>query len=167
MAPRVVGHGADNFETVSLVETRSLECVRVERDLLTTVATRLGFGRGEQPRAHAALPHVLTYPERLDPTGSAPAPTMDSRDQLPVGITFDEQELARVRDAGYLDVERDDLIQQTLGESALLVIHGSPGSGPRRRAAGSAIGSMISEDGSTSRAAIVIVRSSWRRTATQ
>ena len=46
-------------------------------------------------------------------------------------------------------------------------IHGSSGFGPRRRAFGSAIGSMMSDAGAISRAAIVIVTSWWRRTATQ
>jgi hypothetical protein len=45
--------------------------------------------------------------------------------------------------------------------------YGGSGSGPSRRASGSAIGSMMSDVGSTSRATIVIVTSWWRRTATQ
>src|SRR3954464_2122748 len=119
MPGRIVRQRADELEAVPLVERRSLEAVRVQRDLDAAASSCLGLRRLEQATAAASPAHVRANPERVDPARPAPAPAVDAAGQRTLAIGLDGQQLAEVPDPRRLDIERIDLVHQAPGSGAL------------------------------------------------
>src|ERR687887_1443052 len=115
----IVRERADDLEAVALIERRSLEAVRLQRELYTAASSCLRLRRLEQPPADMPPAHVLAHPERIDPAGPAPAPAVHAGHQLAMAIGLDAQKLAEISDARRLDVELVDLVDQTPHSRAL------------------------------------------------
>jgi hypothetical protein len=80
---------ADDLETVSLIERRGLERVRVKSELRATMMSRVFLRRSQQPAPGATTPHVLADPKRLDPTRLAPfrdGVVLAAREQASSGV---------------------------------------------------------------------------------
>ncbi len=85
MSFRIPFKRADDLKAVAPIECWSLEGVRFEGKLLTTVSSSLFFSRGQQTTASAPPSYVLAHPERFDPAGPSPAPAVDAREELAAG----------------------------------------------------------------------------------
>src|SRR3954452_25236168 len=103
MSHGIVRELAHDLEAVAFVEPRRLEAVRVERQLKAVPAARDALSGLYQATANAPPAHVVTDPERVDPTRAAQAPAVDPADQCTLVARFRDQQLLEIVDPGRLD----------------------------------------------------------------
>src|SRR5437667_172915 len=103
-AAREALHYADDLVTHLLVEEQRLEAERVEQDLLAASGAGLLFSRSEEASSEALVPEVLVNPERLDPAGPAPGPTVEPRHDFALLVADEDGQPLAVVEAGLLDI---------------------------------------------------------------